>query len=547
MTTRVLYGCIVFAAALLPFYQSVTFGYTFDDRIHLENNPLLHRWDTVWLLLTEPVFPGNLYRPVTWLSYLRSELVVGHGAAGQHLTNVFAHGVVSLVLYALLKRLVGQRLGFCTAVLFALHPLHTEVIVNISGRAELLAAMFGLLGVWIGTESGPASRTLRAVLAAFFFTLSAFSKESGIVFPLLGALSLWFVGQKREIWIPLGAGLFTAVLLAAARTVVLGGVMSTEPINFLDNPLIESDPVSRAVAALALLGRYLWLSIAPYPLSADYSYPFLTAEVGFIEVFTALLVLAIALVSIRSFCRRETLGFALVWFFASFLVTSNLLFPIGTIFGERLAYTPSIGSALAIAWILRRPTRPVLRRGALAFAAIIFAALSFYQSGFWSDNYQLWDRQRTISWKSFKTRMNYAVVLRNRGERDKAAEILESLQKEFPRSAEAAFLLSTVRHAEQEKWLEKALEVNPALPAALNSLARLRINQNRFSEARTLLNRLFEQNPRHIEGLTAQYLLAIRERDLETLRKTEERLLRFAPNNDEFKMLYKRLHRTGGE
>src|SRR5205823_7432393 len=79
-------------------------------------------------------------------------------------------------------------LAFVAALVWAIHPVHAAAVAYISGRADPLAAMFGFLGLYCGIRIAPATRANRWLLqiaAVAFFLLSALSKETGLIFPVL--------------------------------------------------------------------------------------------------------------------------------------------------------------------------------------------------------------------------------------------------------------------------------------------------------------------------------------------------------------------------
>src|SRR5579862_9061405 len=89
----------------------------------------------------------NLYRPFTTLSYLFNYAVLGSRTdpASYHWINFAVHALNIALVYLLgLLLLEEVPLAFAVAALWALHPVLTESVTNIVGRADLLAA-FGVL------------------------------------------------------------------------------------------------------------------------------------------------------------------------------------------------------------------------------------------------------------------------------------------------------------------------------------------------------------------------------------------------------------------
>src|SRR5262249_58913717 len=103
-----------------------------------------------------------------------------HGVApfGYHLVNFALHAAVCVVLALVLARITGDAtLALLAAFLFAAHPVHTEAVASVVGRAELLAALLGLLAWWIVL----ARRSVLARAAAALVLLAAvLAKENAI-------------------------------------------------------------------------------------------------------------------------------------------------------------------------------------------------------------------------------------------------------------------------------------------------------------------------------------------------------------------------------
>jgi hypothetical protein len=86
-------------------------------------------------------------RPLRFVSYALDHALWGDRPLGYHLTNVVLHGVVGFLLLLLLLRLgLDPWLALIAASFFLLHPIATEAVAYISGRRDLLMALFSLLG-----------------------------------------------------------------------------------------------------------------------------------------------------------------------------------------------------------------------------------------------------------------------------------------------------------------------------------------------------------------------------------------------------------------
>ena len=129
--------------AALPYLNGLSGDFVFDDVGVIRDNPVIQR-DPAWRVFTTVYEPGALYRPLTMLSYVANARVDG-GPMGFHAVNVLLHVAVALAFYALaLQLLAAPTAAWIAAALFAVHPIHTEAVTGIVGRAELLAALFSI-------------------------------------------------------------------------------------------------------------------------------------------------------------------------------------------------------------------------------------------------------------------------------------------------------------------------------------------------------------------------------------------------------------------
>src|SRR5207248_2970921 len=73
----------------------------------------------------------------------------GENVTGYHVGNVLLHWVNTWLVFLIVRHLSGRLdIGALSAALFAVHPVNTEAVTNVVGRADLLAALAVLFGGW---------------------------------------------------------------------------------------------------------------------------------------------------------------------------------------------------------------------------------------------------------------------------------------------------------------------------------------------------------------------------------------------------------------
>jgi hypothetical protein len=350
------------------------------------------------LILTEPYWHGStssgLYRPLTTASYLLNYAVFGNAAhpAGYHWVNLALHALNVSLVYLLgiwVFEAAAPAPAFALAALWGVHPLLTESVTNIVGRADLLAAFGVLAGLlcYVKSAAAPGRRKwlwVAAMLAAQ--TVGIFSKENAAVLP--GIMLLYdLTWRKHAAW--RGRALAYAALVPpfAAFFYLRGTLQVHIPARFGENPLISADFWTARLTAIKVIGQYLWLFVWPAHLSADYSYnavPLFGWHPAQWEDAKAVIALAVcllaALLAARWYHARKPLFFFLVFFFVALAPVSNLAILIGSIMAERFVYLPSIGLAgcvvaalYALGRQVSRPWPPTLRVAWIALGILCLA------------------------------------------------------------------------------------------------------------------------------------------------------------------------------
>src|SRR5258706_7349142 len=221
----------------------------------------------------------GLYRPLAILSFLADRAVFGFGdrSTGYVVENVALHATIACLVYALVWTVARRRWQATVAgLVFAVHPVTTDAVTNVVGRADLLATLGVVAGLvaWArGRDATGGRRVGWAIGLGCAAVLALFSKESGVV--LAGAVVLYDLVFPRS-----GARLRAEHLVVAA---VVGGYLVArwyvdrtglppEDLSPGDNPIAEGAFwIGRPTAAGGLL-RAAALPVWPPPLGGGYSY-----------------------------------------------------------------------------------------------------------------------------------------------------------------------------------------------------------------------------------------------------------------------------------
>jgi len=491
--------------AALPYLNALTADFTFDDHLVIRRNPAVTTGVDLGRVFTTPLIKGDLYRPLTILSFALNEAASPGRPGPYHLVNVGLHVAVTILVFFVGRRLFdAEWIAATAAVLFAVHPIHTEAVTSLVGRSELFVALFGLLTLLasVRRDAAAGTGTRAALLAASLtaFACALLSKESAVM--LLVLLPLFRVAARGEPfraglwtelcsleWVPYALCVGTYLLL---RSCVLAAY-TPYTITSLDNILRFVPWTERLPSALAVLWDYFGLLNVPFVLAADYSYNQVPVT-GWLSwralAGTALLVTAAGIV-IRN--RRPAVSFAVLLPLVTVALTSNLFVLIGTVKAERHLYLPSVGWALLAAYALERarcvPRYRAVVPVALAVTVSAFAVRTWVRNWDWADDLALYRSMVRTAPESAKAHFNYGAMLQERAAQAAAAVQFRRALEIYP-VAEAAVgmgIEAESRRATDEavEWYGQALRMRPNLSTAHVNLCYLLLRSARWQAAAT--------------------------------------------------------------
>ena len=306
---------------------------------------------------TNPLSP---WRPLSLISFSVEVGVWGiNHPAYSHLINVLLYTLTVLLLFVLLTRYLSieKWTAFFAALLFAIHPIHTEVVANIKSRDEILSLLMmasSLLLLWKYVETQN-KKILFFSLLVFFLAL--LSKENAITFVAGIPLMLYFFSDlKKNQILRLSAWYFliAVVYLIIRFSVLYNSDSENNPSNdgflIINYPFLYATGNEAFFTKIFILLKYLILLLFPYPLSFDYSY----RQIPYVDggnpgVWMAFAIYgSLIFYAVKNLKKKNIIACCILLFLISFSLAMNLFFDIAVTIGERLLYTPSLFFCLAI-------------------------------------------------------------------------------------------------------------------------------------------------------------------------------------------------------
>lgn len=441
-------GLLVFVT--LVTYNGAFLGdFQYDDYSTILENPRFTGWST---------FAEHLHhsiRPLLSFTFFLDRTLYGVSPAGYHVLNLLLHLGCGLLIYGLVKGAMPDQLHsapFWTALLVLLHPLTTETVTYISGRASGLMAFWYLAALFLytkqstGASGGTRTRSFQTG-ALFCFLCALCSKETAMTFPV--ALLLWdlLISRLRgpalrlqirsrhlPFWFVLGTAGIVAVAHPRYRELIQ---FSLDLRPFWDNVLSQIHAMWSAVM----------LYLTPWNQNFDHDLPEIHQLMnGSVPVDLFLLILLTG--SIVAFSNREPLvSFGLAWFLLQWVPMT--LIPRIDLLSERNLYLASFGLLLAAVVATLRITQ-WLRGNAVPLrhlhigvgiaatsVVIVLSSLTFERNMVYRDPVLLW--LDTVAKSPLKARPhnNLGHSLAVKGEWDQAIEEFRAAIKLDPNYAVA--------------------------------------------------------------------------------------------------------------
>lgn len=424
---------LIFAAITFLLYgNSVLNDYCLDDSIVITGNQFTkqgfagiddifsYESFTGFFGKEKQLVSGGRYRPLSIATFAIEYQFWGLKPAISHIINILLYVFTGLLIYLTLRLLLPadlqnkwyRKLPFIIALLYIIHPIHTEVVTNIKGRDEILALLFALMAFWQSLVYSEKKKT-KQLIWVFLFSLPAlFSKEHAIlILAIIPVTLLLFKKASIKHFSYLSVVLLLAsVLFLGIRYSVLHELTLTSSTELMNNSFVEANAGQFSATVLFTLWKYLQLLIFPHPLTYDY-YPYhiplytWNNPIPYLTVAVYLFILVAAVFWIR---KQPLITLASLLYTLPLLPVANIFFPIGTFMSERFLYIPSLGFSIIAGYFIWKgisAASPLLKSCTYAFASVIilfFAIKTVTRNPVWKNDFTLFTHDVKISKNSAK-------------------------------------------------------------------------------------------------------------------------------------------------
>ena len=464
---------LIITLGLAVYANSLGGDFIWDDAAFIKNNAYIKDWSKILLVFTQDSGAGssvvlNFYRPLQLFTYMVNYSLGGLNVVGYHLLSVVLHILVALAIYRLVLLIFGNlELSFFTAILFVAYPVHTQAVSYISGRGDLLSALFILLCFIYYIKNIYALTIGSYILMVLCCILALLSEENSLVIlPLL--LLYHYIFRQKINW-----RLFIPLLIISFIYLLLR-------LTLLQSLLFDPEVIIKRIPGFFVaLTNYFRILLLPIDLHMEYGNKFFSITQA--QALSGLgMFLSLILLAFQRRIKNRLVAFGIFWFFIALLPTTSI-YPIHSFYmAEHWLYLPSIGFFLILGWALTSLTKEKVYSFMLwvllFFLLSIYSYLTLKQNNYWKKELEFYKRTLEYTPGSSMVHVNLGNIYLNAGNKAEAIKEYIKAISFNPRLVAAYCRLGDVYSTcgNQEigiKMYLKAIEINPACAEAYNGLS----------------------------------------------------------------------------
>lgn len=460
-------------------------SFLYDDEFLIQKNANIRTWAGVIKSFQMSSTGGagqvdSFYRPIQGVLYTVVYQIFGESTFGFHLLNIALHALNVVLVFVLGLRLgFGRGVAWLAALLWGLHPVHTEAVVYQSATADTLYTAFTLSSLIL---IFPRRTVIRVLGALILFVGGLFSKESAIVVPALLVACIFLLSERRWAWRSyVWTWPFWALAIAylIARKTFLN---FDDTFHFYKTSNIYTEHFFyRVYTFLATLPAYVSLLVWPVDLRMDRNFP-VYADFASWQVILGALILAAGFAFIwRERGRpRPTISFVFLWFLAAYAPHMGVLVAVNSFFLEHWLYLCSIGLSLGMGeWFAARVWIPYrLQQAVWLGSALVLACVTFQQNRIWATPLSFYSQILKFDSRSGRALNNLAMAMTDAGRDAEAIALYEraiQVSDQYPQTHHnLALALLRTGHVDQAIiHLQRALEIDKDFYHSSNILAQI--------------------------------------------------------------------------
>lgn len=419
----IIIGVVVFSNGLFNHF-------VFDDDGQIVRNAYIHSIKNIPFFFGGGTFYtggsrdliGTYYRPLVSSLFATIYTFFGEQAFGFHFLQLVLHILSACILFLFFKKLFPKQLALILTLVFLVHPINSEAVFYVSNTQETLFFFFGMLSLYLLSKNLKSIKYI--LLSTFLLLLSLLSKETGVLFMLIGVVYI-IITNKKQLLKFVGCLAPAIMLYMFLRKDALGFVTSAP-----NAPINKLDLLTRLINGPSIFWFYLKTFIFPVRLASSYQWVHTNIDlIHFVYPLVADLVFIFAILFTGVFIykkySREALKiylFFFVWFLLGILLHLQII-PLDATVADRWFYFPIVGLLGMIGVLIKESQVAIEKKRNLVIIILIISLLSirtFIRSFDWRDQLTLASHDIVISKEAYGLENVIALELLKRGKTEEA-------------------------------------------------------------------------------------------------------------------------------
>ena len=554
---------LITISVFLVYANTLKNDFIWDDEFLVRDNLFIRSFTHLKELFTSHLASSspnvnNFYRPIQDLSYMVDYFLWAYEPMGFHLTNIILHALCAVFVYVLiLKIFANYKVALLTAMLFGVHPINTQAITYVAGRADPLYLFFFLLAFISFLKVISKLETDNKIPIYFFvislacYAISILSKEIGIILPIF--LFLYHKAFLEKTRIEIKARrlyppyfIIAGIYIFLRKTVLDFSTLSPSTL------MARFNLYDRLVTFFKVIVEYLRLLILPLGLRMERT---IKVAHSMFEPEALLAAVIIALIFFGIFKaykgRRRKVFFVSLWFFAGLITVSNIV-PINSFIAEHWLYLPAIGIfALAgmgivkLSSLIKPRTLKVVPIAASIMLLLFYSHLTIERNKDWKDEVTFFKSTLKYSPNNSRLHLNLGNTYSEQGMNQKALEEYKKAAELLPGDPIAYGNMGSIymgmrQYDKAESFLKKALNIKPDFADVIFNLARLYEDKGDYTLALEQYKKAVRIRPNFLEAHMNLGSLYLRKNEIEKSLYHWKEALRINPHHKKADQLLKR-------
>lgn len=452
---------------------------------------------------------GRYYRPVVSTTFALDYALYGLSPKGFHVTNVIIHLIACLLLFRIFT-LLFEKSKYCnlaallSALVFVVHPIHTESVSWISGRTDSIATLFFFASFlyYIKFSNQENGKSKFLILSLIYYFIGLISKEMVVTTPVI-ILLYDFVYRKKPVSY-FKENIKTYLLFAGVTVFyVLIRYLALKHVPDRLNYMYFIDKDLSVVFLTMLKTIPVYFKLLLFPVNLLYHYNgVLPDSTSFdpIVIFSLLFILGMIAGAALLYKKQNKISFVILFFLVTLAPVMNIV-PTMNFMAERFLYLTSFALSLLIGIVILKYINDKNKAAIVLLCGLILASYSYLtvkRNAEWRTNDTLYSTAEGVDGNVLL--VNVGNIYANNKNYDVAA-------KNYRRAIEIRYNSILAHHNlglihmirgnldSAEIEIKKGMAIDSLAPDGYLQLAQVYQRKNRKAEAITLLEKLQTISP----------------------------------------------------